>query len=180
MKSKCPNREDVFALSQGMLAEQEAKRVKAHLEDCADCRNVCERYLRLDSVLDGWAPSVEPSPWFDARLRAALASAKPASEPAGFGLWTAVAWPRWLALSAFAALLLAGAVVTRHNLRLQHQRSAPVAVQIAQTEKPAAVQSDAAQELKMYQNLPVLEDYDMLANFDVISELPKGSTKVAD
>jgi len=179
MKNKCPNREDVFALSQGMLAQQEEKYVKCHLEECADCRKVFEGYRRLDAVLDGWAPGAEPSPWFDARLRAALARAKPASASPSFGQWVS-SWTRWVALSALTAMLLAGAVVARHNLRLQHQQRALAAIQVAQTVKPAAVQSEAAQELKMYQNLPVLEDYDMLANFDVISELPKGSAKVAD
>ena len=178
MKNRCPKREDIFALSQGMVAEREANEAKAHLEVCADCRNVFEGYLRLDSVLEGWYPAVEPSPWFDARLRSALAAAKPASAPPGFGVWS-FAWTRWLALSALAAVLVTGAIVTRHNLRVQHDRSAPAPVQVAQTEKPTAP-SEAAQELKIYQNLPVLEDYDMLANFDVISELPKRSSKVAD
>ncbi|HXJ91485.1 MAG TPA: hypothetical protein VMT20_01220 [Terriglobia bacterium] len=179
MKSACPKPEDVFALSQGILAEREMKSAKAHLEDCTACRNLFERYLKLDSMLDGWAPAVEPSPWFDARLRAALASAKPARASLGFRLLGA-SWARWLALSALTACLLAGAVLTRHTLRLHRQQSSAAVTQVARSEKPNAVQSEAAQELKMYQNLPVLEDYDMLANFDVISELPKGSSKVAD
>lgn len=179
MKNTCPKQEDIFALSQGMLGDREAKDAKAHLEDCADCRNVFERYLRLDSVLDAWAPAVEPSPWFEARLRAALASTKAASASARFGMW-GLSWSRWLALSAVTALLLAAAVLARHDLRSHPRKSTPVATQVARAEKPAAVQSEAAQDLKMYQNLPVLEDYDMLANFDVISELPKGSSKVAD
>ena len=179
MKNNCPKREDIFALSQGMLADRQAKQAKAHLEECLGCRKAYEGYVRLDSVLDGWTPAVEPSPWFDARLRAALASAKPASASSGFGLW-GFSWPRWLALSALTALLLAAAVVTRRALRLEHQRGAAVAAQVAQSEKPTPVQSEAAQELNMYQNLPMLEDYDMLADFDVISELPKGSSKVAD
>jgi hypothetical protein len=178
MKSICLKREDIFALSPGMLAEREANDAKEHLEGCANCRKVFEDYLRLDSILEGWAPAAEPSPWFDARLRAAVAAAKPASASPGFRTWS-LAWTRWLALSALAAMLV-GALVTRHHLRLQHQRSAPAPVQVAQTQRPPAVASEAAQELKMYQNLPVLEDYDMLANFDVISELPKGSSKVAD
>src|SRR5215472_17068413 len=179
MKSTCLKREDIFALSQGMLTEREANDAQAHLEGCANCRNVFEGYLRLDSMLEGWAPAAEPSPRFDARLRAALAAPQPASASPGFRMWS-LTWTRWLALAALAAMLGAGAVVTRHNLRSQHQRSAPAPVQVAQTQRPPAVASEAAQELKMYQNLPVLEDYDMLANFDVISELPKGSSKVAD
>ncbi len=179
MKGACPKPEDVFALSQGILPEREMKSAKAHLENCAICRDLVERYRRLDSVLDGWAPAAEPSPWFDARLRAAVAAVKPASASPSLGLWGS-SWARWLALSALTTCLLAGAVLTRHTLRLHRQQSSAAVTEVARSEKPNAVQSEAAQELKMYQNLPVLEDYDMLANFDVISELPKGSNKVAD
>ena len=179
MKNTCPKREDIFALSQGMLAEREATQAKAHLEECVNCRNVFNGYLRLDSVLEGWTPAVEPSPWFDARLRAALASVKPARRSPAFGIW-GFAWTRWVELSALTALLLAAAVLTRSHLLSHDQQRAAVVTEVAQSGKAAAVQSEAAQELKMYQNLPVLEDYDMLADFDVISELPKGSSKVAD
>jgi len=34
------------------------------------------------------------------------------------------------------------------------------------------------EEVKLYQNLFMLEDYDLLAEFDLLSELPKGETKV--
>jgi hypothetical protein len=179
MSNTCPKPEDIFALSQGILAERETQSAKTHLEDCAICRNLFERYLSLDSVLDGWMPAVEPSPWFDAQLRASLASVTPASASPGFG-WLGSSWARWLALSALTACLLAGAVLTRHTLRLHRQLSSAMVTQVAQSEKPNAVHSEAAQELKMYQNLQVLEDYDMLSNFDVISELPKGSSKVAE
>ncbi len=179
MKHTCPKPEDIFALSQGILAGREMKIAKSHLENCAACRDVLERYRRLDSVLDGWVPAVEPSPWFDARLRVALASVTPASASPDFKR-LGFSWARWLVLSGVTACLLAGAVLTRHTLRLHRQPSSAAVTQVAQSEKPNAVQSQAAQELKMYQNLPVLEDYDMLANFDVISELPKGNGKVAD
>jgi hypothetical protein len=58
---------------------------------------------------------------------------------------------------------------------------APVSAPPAQAvnRSPAAPQS-GAQEIKMYQNLSVLEDYDMLAGFDVISELPQRTKKIAD
>jgi anti-sigma-K factor RskA len=179
MKSDCPKREDIFALSQGMLAEREARQANAHLQECVNCRSVYVGYRRLDSVLDGWTSAVEPSPWFDARLRAALASAKPARRSPGFRIW-GFAWTRWVELSALTALLLAAAVLTRNHLLAHRQQKAPLVTQVAQSGKAAAVQSEASQELNMYQNLPVLEDYDMLADFDVISELPKRNSKVAD
>jgi predicted anti-sigma-YlaC factor YlaD len=179
MKSNCPERENIFALSQGMLAEREARQAKAHLQECLSCRNVYQGYLRLDSVLDGWTAPAEPSPWFDARLRAALASAKPTSRSPGLRIW-GLAWTRWVELSALTAMLLAAVVLTRSHLLSRHHQAAPVVTEVAQSTKAAAVQSEATQELKMYQNLPVLEDYDMLADFEVISELPKGNSKVAD
>jgi hypothetical protein len=45
----------------------------------------------------------------------------------------------------------------------------------ARTKAPAV-----NQQAKMDENLSVLEDYDMLSSFDVISELPKGNNKLAD
>ena len=50
-------------------------------------------------------------------------------------------------------------------------------------EKEKRIKTAAAQveeELTLYKDLPVLEDqdYDMLANFDVLSELPRGDMKV--
>jgi len=199
MKSRCMNREQIFALGHGMLSARQEEQTRLHLAGCAECRKVFESYRSLDAVLDEWRPEAEPSPWFDARLRASLAMAGETARSRGF--W-GLTLNRWLALPAVALLLLMAGVATYRSLRPPRagapggKAPAPVtaavpvpsptpatagapALQVAST-APAPAPQTATQELKMYQNLPVLEDYDMLAGFDVISELPKGSGKVAD
>ena len=189
MRRRCLEREDIFALAQGMVDEREASEMTAHVEICADCRGILQSYRRLDSVLDQWNPAAEPSPWFDARVRAAAASGKPARAARGF---FGLGLNRWLALPVLASLLVVAGVVTFRRPWVTPVR--PVAVPAATAAATPAVSAPpvraadkiplapqtGAQEVNMYQNLSVLEDYDMLAGFDVISELPKGNSKVAD
>jgi hypothetical protein len=167
-----------------MLDGREASEMRAHVESCANCRTVFDGYRKVDDVLDRWSPEAEPSPWFDARVRTAVASRQPARAARGF---FGLDLNRWLALPVLASLLVVAGVVTfRRPSRVPiHPVVVPAASTVAVpaaravSTAPAAPQS-AAQELKMYQDLSVLEDYDMLAGFDVISELPQRNKKVAD
>jgi len=174
------DREKIFALAQNMLSGREQKEVAAHLDNCQACRSVFQSYQRLDSVLDEWSPAAEPSPWFDARLRAAVTAQVTQRSPSFLGL----SWSRWMAAPALASLLLVSTLVVLRNGRLPKYGGGSGTHETTVAVKPVAAtttQAQAAtQELRMYQNLPVLEDYDMLANFDVISELPKGNHKIAD
>jgi Putative zinc-finger len=175
MKGRCVEREKIFALAQGMLSGRQERKVKAHVEGCADCRRVFEGYRRLDGLLEEWNPAVEPSPWFDARVRAAVASAEAGRPSYGF---FGLAWNRWLAAPVLAALLvLAGIAVLRTSSLHPVVRSeaVPVSPVTAQVKSPAS-----GAQSKIDENLSLLEDYDMLSSFDVISELPKGNNKVAD
>jgi predicted anti-sigma-YlaC factor YlaD len=180
MKNQCVEREKIFALAQDMLSGREQQETRAHVESCQSCRNVFQSYHRLDAVLDEWSPAAEASPWFDARLRAALAAQ--AERPSGF---LGLSWSRWMAAPALASLLVVASIVMlRQGRFLNHPQSGAttkVAVVTAPAAPPAPTKTQVTNdELKMYQNLPVLEDYDMLADFDVISELPKGTHKIAD
>lgn len=184
MKNHCFEREEIFALAQGMTGEREAAGMMAHLENCVECRKVFASYERLDGVLSQWNPPAGPSPWFDARVRAAAVSGRRARGAHGF---FGLAWNRWLAAPLLASMLVVVGVVTLrrparvnvHRVRVTAAAHASVPPAQAGNRAPAAPVT-GAQELNMYQNLSVLEDYDMLAGFDVISELPKGSGKVAD
>ena len=181
MKDNCLKRERIFALAQRMLSEREEEEAKAHVQRCENCRKALEGYRGLSTLLAEWQPAAEPSPWFDARVRAAVTSAQSKGAARGF---LGLRWNRWLALPALASLVLIIGVVTLRNGRWPRAggvRNDTAAVVVpAQHPKLALPASQAAQELRMYQNLSVLEDYDMLADFDVIPELSKGSHKVAD
>ncbi len=181
MRKNCPDREDIFMLAKGMTSEREAL---AHITNCAGCRKIFESYRRLDDVLEQWNPDAQASPWFDARVRAAASQPQARGMRGFFGLEL----NRWLAAPVLAALLvMVGVIAFRHSpppvpvKPVTQVAAVHPAVAPAQAAKPApAAPQSGAQEVSMYQNLSVLEDYDMLAGFDVISELPKGSSKVAD
>jgi predicted anti-sigma-YlaC factor YlaD len=181
MKNNCVEREKIFALAQQMLSGREQQEVSAHLGTCEKCRGVLHGYQRVDSLLDEWSPPAEPSPWFDARLRAAVAR-EPRRPSLGF---LGLDWSRSMAAPAMASLVLVAGLIVIRDARMA-DRSRPgspakaVAVVTAASGGTSTQAQTASQELKMYQNLPVLEDYDMLSNFDVISELPKGSRKLDD
>jgi len=178
---KCVEREQLFAYVHGMLEAREEGEIRAHVEQCAQCRSAVEEFRKLDAVLDEWQPT-EPSPWFDARVRAAVA----ASEPPPARGFLSFEWGRWLAPALLVVLVVAGSLVVYRSRRPQ---VVPQPTARQEAPKPAApvpatpvspVLPGEADELSLYQNLPVLEDYEMLANFDVLSELPKGEKKVAN
>jgi hypothetical protein len=179
MKNRCLEREKIFALAQQMLSGREQQETSAHIESCANCRNLLRTYQHLDVVLDEWSPAAQPSPWFDTRLRAALAAQAERRQ----SFW-APSWSRWMAAPALASLLLVASIVVLRQGSLVNHPLSHAATKAAVVTAPAPASVAKAQvtdnELKMYQNLPVLEDYDMLADFDVISELPKGTHKIAD
>lgn len=173
----CHEHEKLFSYVHQMLGPAEAEEVRAHLAECAPCGQVVEEYRKLDLALDDWT-TPEPSPWFDARVRARVeASGTEKSGFLGFGRLRA------LAVSMLSVVLMVtGFIALRHRHAPETSgsvasRSLPPASQAAS--QPAGATEAQIQplppeeELKMDENLSVLEDYDMLANFDVLSELPQ-------
>lgn len=182
-QSGCIEKEQLLAYSSRMLESREEERVRAHLETCVACQEVVAGYEKLNQVLDEWKP-VEPSPWFDARARARIAShapARPAFSLSGL---------RWAALVACAVLITLSGFWA---FRARNHAQRPVEPQQTAVKAPApapprpssgtavsgsetasvAQQQAVRQEMDLYKNLPVLENYEMLANFDVLSELPQ-------
>lgn len=142
----------LIAYMDGRAGEAERGEVELHLVACAECRARVEEFRRLWGVLDE-APAHEVSPAFDARLRARLA-AEP--RPGLFG-WL-LPQPR-LAL-AMSLLFALGVWISAYQ--------------------PPAPQTDRAasdEEFKMIKDLPVLEDLDVLANFEALSEVPPPQKK---
>jgi anti-sigma factor RsiW len=129
----------------------ERRQVEAHLAECGACRERAEEFRLLWGVLDE-LPAVSPSPAFDAGVRARVAR-----EPRTTGFWA------WVIPSP--RLALAGMALVALSMWLT---SVPPARPPAATVSPQG--SDA--EFRMIKDLPVLEDYDVLANFDALSDLP--------
>jgi anti-sigma factor RsiW len=136
----------------GKASESERREVELHLVACSACRERAEEFRRVWNVLDE-APAIEPSLGFDARVRQRVA-AEPRPTP--------FAWlpqPRFaLATAALVALAIWLSAV-------------PPAPQVAQTPD---------EEFQMIQNLPVLEDYEVLANFEPLDELPAAKQEKVD
>ena len=188
---KCMDQEKLFGYVHGMLEAREEAEVRAHLERCATCQAAGEEFRRLDAVLDEWKPR-EPSPWFDARVRAAVAQEEQAQASRSF---LGLEWRRWLVPALLMVLAVAATLAV---IRLRSSHRVPEAVarkQVPTTERPKPLVAESRpaavaqpepsappgeDELTLYENLPVLENYDLLANFDVLSELPKRDKQVAN
>ena len=128
------------------LTESERLEVEKHLAVCPACRMRMNEFRAVSELLDE-LPAIEPSPAFDLRVRA-LVAAEPKKE----------SWWAWLKLSprvAFAAtLLLLGAIWIGY----ERQPQPPIPPEEA--------------DAQMMQDLPVLEDHDVLSNFEPLKDLP--------
>lgn len=177
---KCLKPEEVFAYAQHLLEAREEAAARAHLAECAACRSLLDQYERLDRVLGEWEP-VEPSASFDARLAEAVRRA----EVARARRWLVGPESQgWLAPACLLALVAVASVVFVRSTR----RAAPLPERSLATNlapagpgRPAAPSADTADdELNLYKDLPVLENYDLLAEFDVLSELSGRSKNLSE
>jgi len=139
----------LIACMDGRASSTERREVEAHLADCGACRTRAEEFRLLWGVLDE-APQLEVSPAFDARLRARIAAELP-----GQSLWAWLVPSPRLALAVSLLLVLSAWISSV-------PAPGPAVAEVAQSEA----------EFKMIKDLPVLEDYDVLANFEALSELP--------
>lgn len=137
----------------------ERRRVEAHLAECAACTERAEQFRLLWGVLDE-LPTVAPQPEFDAAVRARVAR-----EPRHAGFWASFVPSTRLVFSASALLACS---LWLASFTPSYKPAASIA--------PVAQSSEA--DFGMIKNLPVLEDYDVLANFDALSELPADSANV--
>ena len=134
----------------GRLKESEKLELEKHLSACAPCRVRVEEFRSVSGLLDE-LPVIEPSPEFDTRVRA-LVAAEPVKQ----------SWWAWLHVSpriAFAASMLLLAAIWLGVYRQP------------QPAWPGNGNQQVADE-QMMQDLPVLEDHDVLTNFEPLKELP--------
>ena len=135
----------------GRLKASEQREVEAHLATCAACRVRVNEFRAVSGLLDE-LPQIEPSGAFDARVRARVAA-----EPVKRGWWEVFAPSPRAALAASMLLLATIWVGSRpSNVNMSNGGSnGPT----AQTIDP--------------DDLPVLENYDVLANFEPLEDLPQ-------
>src|SRR5579864_3801935 len=134
----------------GRLKLSEQREVEAHLATCAACRVRVNEFRAVSGLLDE-LPQIEPSGAFDARVRARVA-AEPVKQS-----WWAVFAPSPRAAFAASMLLLATIWVGTHSSNVNTNN-------VASNDPIATVDPN---------DLPVLENYDILANFEPLTELPQ-------
>jgi anti-sigma factor RsiW len=130
----------------GRLKESERLEVEKHIASCAPCRLRVEEFSAVSGLLDE-LPLIEPSPEFDTRVHALVAA-----EPAPKASWWA-----WLHFSPRIALAASFLLVMA--LYIGYRADVP------KHEVPIDDQA-------MMQDLPVLEDHDVLQNFEPLKTLP--------
>jgi hypothetical protein len=135
----------------GRLKASEQRDVEAHLVTCAACRVRVNEFRAVSGLLDE-LPQIEPSGAFDARVRARVA-AEPVKQS-----WWAVFAPSPRAVFAASMLLLATIWIGSRPGNLNTGNGG--------ANGPTAQNIDP-------NDLPVLENYDILANFEPLTELPQ-------
>jgi hypothetical protein len=138
----------ILAYVDGRLKESERLEMEKHLSACGACQLRVNEFRAVTSLLDE-IPQIEPSPAFDVRVRARVAA-----EPVKQGWW---AWFTPSPRVAFAATLLLLATVW------VGYRGGPPVPGIDQKEMDA----------QMMQEIPTLDDEDVISNFDPLKDLPQ-------
>jgi len=138
----------IMAYVDGRLKESERLEMEKHLAACAKCQLRVNEFRAVSGFLDE-LPQIEPSAAFDVRVRARVAA-----EPVKQGWW---AWFRPSPRVAFAASLLLLATVW-----VGYESKAPLPV-VDQKEMDA----------QMMQEIPTLDDEDVISSFDPLKDLPQ-------
>ena len=146
-------KERILPYMDGRLKESERRGVEKHLAACSACRLGVEEFQKVSGLL-GELPRIEPSAAFDLRVRARVAA-----EPPKQNLWQS--W--WALLAPSPRVVLAASMLVLATVWLAHRPADTTAL------GPAS--ADA--EYRMISDLPVLEDYDVLSNFEPLTDLPE-------
>ncbi len=140
----CRRMEDkILGYVDGRLKESERLEMEKHVSTCAACRVRVNEFRTVNVLLDE-LPMIEPSAAFDLRVHARVAA-----EPAKQSWW---GWFAPAPRAAFAAAMLALAIAWLGS-------------------RPADTNLNAGDIDKINQNLPVLENYDVISDFSPLSDL---------
>jgi anti-sigma factor RsiW len=133
----------------GRLKESEQREMEKHLAACPACTVRVNEFRSVSSLLDE-LPQIEPSPAFDVRVRARIAA-----EPVKQDWWS------WL--GAAPRVLVAASMLMLATVWVGHRP--------ADSANMANSNGGDETQIMQDQDLPVLENYDVLANFEALTEL---------
>src|ERR1700719_2664045 len=134
----------------GRLKEKEQREMEKHLVACPACTVRVNEFRSVSSLLDE-LPQIEPSTAFDVRVRARIAA-----EPIKQDWWS------WL--GAAPRVLVAASMLLLATVWVGHRP--------ADSTNVASSTGPDESQIMQDQDLPVLENYDVLANFEHLTELP--------
>jgi anti-sigma factor RsiW len=137
----------ILGFVDGRLKDSERLDVEKHLASCAPCSLRVSEFRAVSGLLDE-LPMIEPSDAFNLRVHA-----KVAAEPVKQSWWA------WLSFSPRVALVASMLLIAALWMGYEHPVGPP---------PMDMAQADA----QMIQDLPVLEDHDVLSNFEPLKELP--------
>ena len=151
----------------GRLSPQERETMAQHFQSCPACAERMQGFVHVSDLLGGWE-DIQPSPGFHARLEQRI------QETASAGWWESF-WSRLLPVPApspvFATVLMVVLLVSVVLVRYS-----PAPQETFARQQPAATASAGSQgvdELALSQNLALLEDWEIVANFEVLQELKR-------
>jgi anti-sigma factor RsiW len=139
----------------GRLKESEQREMEKHLAACPACTVRVNEFRSVSSLLDE-LPQIEPSVAFDVRVRARIAA-----EPVKQDWWS------WL--GAAPRVLVAASMLLVATVWIGHR---PADSSNMASSNGGSNGGDETQVIQD-QDLPVLENYDVLANFEPLTELPQ-------
>ena len=133
----------------GRLKASERLEVEKHLASCAQCTLRLNEFRAVSDLL-GELPMIEPSDAFDTRVHALVAA-----EPVARQSWWA-----WLDFSPRIAFVASMLLIAALDLGISGTRPGVPAI------------DPQTADAQMMQDLPVLEDHDVLQNFEPLKDLP--------
>jgi anti-sigma factor RsiW len=152
----------------GKLAPEKAAAVARHLAICSDCADRQRSFSDVGSLLDTWKP-LEVSASFNARLQQRILA-----DPAAQAGWLD-RFSLWLQLYSFSKPAFAGALLGMMVIAVMLASYTPgTSVSITPPTASSvlvATTFEGNDELALFQDMPVLENLDLLSNFEVLQEL---------
>lgn len=152
--------------------------VEAHLAVCGDCAARLRGLAGVSQLLDSWQ-DIRPSASFDFRLQQKMNSPAASSTSWRDRLslwWFFLPFSRpALAGAMLAVILSAVAVIQFYPGGIHSGWQATIVSSGTDSTLVAAGLADGNDELALYAELPVLENWELLSNFEVLQEM-KGTT----
>lgn len=150
----------------GKLSFRYRQGVELHLNACSSCAERGKGFSEVSGLLEEWK-GIEPSAYFNARLEQRIAQETVAAS----------GWENWLRQLAILpagnpVFAIAMLVVISIAVVLVNHSPAPRQTLASQQSPPVVAASMSGDdEVALYRNMAVLEDFEVLRNFDVLQEL---------